>query len=86
MADDECIHLVRPDECTICRPEPAPQPRTPRHRWDAVYDAACVGAWYRYSGRVPAHVAAELAELIGTTEASVVLRIANVDAAGGPGR
>lgn len=86
MTDDECIHLMRPDECTICRPKPARQLRPPRHHWDAIDDAACVGAWYRYSGRVPAYVAAELAELIGTTEASVVLRIANVDAALGTGK
>lgn len=81
MAYDGCIHLMRPDECTICRPRPAPQPRTPRHQCDEIDAAACVGAWYRYSGRVPAYVATELAELIGTAEASVFLRIANVDAA-----
>lgn len=48
-------------------------------------DLACVGAWYRYEGRVPSHVAADLAHLIGTTEASVILRIANVDAILGAG-
>lgn len=77
--EDECIHLLRPGECSLCKPKPRPrQQHERRHQWTETDDLACVG--YRYDGRVPTHVAADLADLIGTTEASVVLRIANVDA------
>lgn len=84
--EEECIHLLRPGECSLCKPKPPPRAgREPRHRWTETDDVACVGAWYRYGGRIPSHVSAELANLIGTTEASVALRVANVDAILGGG-
>ena len=84
--EDECIHLLRPGECSLCKPKPPPRPKHERrHQWTETDDVACVGAWYRYDGRVPSHVAADLADLIGTTEASIVLRVANVDAILGGG-
>lgn len=84
--EDECIHLLRPGECSLCKPQAPPRgQRERRHQWTETDDLACVGAWYRYEGRVPSHVAADLARLIGTTEASVILRIANVDAILGGG-
>lgn len=84
--EGECIHLLRPGECSLCKPKPPPRRQhEQRHQWTETDDVACVGAWYRYDGRVPAHVAADLAHLIGTTEASVILRVANVDAILGRG-
>lgn len=84
--DEECIHLLRPGECSLCKAKPPPRRQHERrHQWTETDDVACVGAWFRYEGRVPSHVAADLAHLIGTTEASVILRIANVDAILGSG-
>ena len=84
--EDECIHLLRLGECSLCKPKTPPSRRSDgRHQWTVTDDDACVGAWYRHEGRIPAHVAADLAHLIGTAEASVTLRIANVDAILGQG-
>lgn len=83
--DEECIHLLRPQECSLCRPRERPTRPSERHQWSELDDTVCVGAWYAYEGRVPPHVAASLAQLIGTTEASVKMRLANVDAVLGGG-
>jgi hypothetical protein len=51
-----------------------------QHRWTQDDETACVGAWYAYDGRVPTSTLATLARLIGTTEASVNMKMGNITA------
>lgn len=51
-----------------------------QHRWTADDEVACVGAWYAHDGRVPESVIRTLSRLIGTTEASIVMKMGNISA------
>ena len=49
-----------------------------QHRWTEDDETACVGAWYAHDGKVPTSTIASLARLIGTTEASVTMKMGNI--------
>jgi hypothetical protein len=49
-----------------------------QHRWTADDEAACVGAWYAHDGKLPDSLVRTLSRLIGTTEASIVMKMGNI--------
>lgn len=84
-ANEECIHLLPPGECAICR-APAPSARSrshgeERHRWTRDDEIVVAGAYLEHgSVNLSAAAKEELAELIGCSFASVALKLGNIDA------
>ncbi len=83
--NEECIHLLPPGDCAICRaPTPSVRSRSQgeeRHRWTRDDEIVVAGAYLEHgSVNLSAAAKEELAELIGCSFASVALKLGNLDA------
>jgi hypothetical protein len=83
--DHECVHLLPPDECAICRGRASnrsPRPKgADRHRWTRDDEIVVAGAYLeRGTVNLPAAEKEHLADLIGCSVASVALKLGNLDA------
>lgn len=83
--DQECIHLLPPGECAICKasaPSVYSRPQgDERHRWTSDDEIVVAGAYLEHGSlNLSAAAKEELAELIGCSFASVALKLGNIDA------